>query len=306
MKNLELEEINERCRKDPAEFISESETQYHATICSVAETVCSTYKERPIVLLNGPSSSGKTTTAWRLRDELEQRGIHSHAISMDDYYLTRGSYPMPVDENGAEDLESPLCMDLALLSQHLAALAEGETIAVPQYDFATRRRTEQTQEIQLKKDEIAVIEGIHALNSVITEPLKDYATGVYMAVGTQVVIDKEKRLAPHKLRFVRRAIRDKNFRDEPIVGTIQLWNSVRRGERLYIHPYVPHAARIIDTYLPYEDTVLMNQLHELARPYFEEMHEAGLDDVKDALELFEPMDQTELIPDSSIMREFIG
>lgn len=306
MRNIELQEINERCRKDPAAFISESEAQYHATICSVAETVCSTYRERPIVLLNGPSSSGKTTTAWRLRDELEKRGIHSHAISMDDYYLTRGSYEMPRDEDGAEDLESPLCMDLDLLSHHLEALAKGETIAVPQYDFAARRRTENTREIQLKKDEIAVIEGIHALNSTITEPLATYATGVYMAVGTQVVLNKEERLAPHKLRFVRRAIRDKNFRDEPVIGTIRLWKSVRRGEKLYIHPYVPHAVRIIDTYLPYEDTILMNELRELAQPYFAEMHAAGLDDVKDALELFEPMERMDLIPDSSIMHEFIG
>ncbi len=160
--------------------------------------------------------------------------------------------------------------------------------------------------MQLKKDEIAVIEGIHALNDAITEPLAHCSTGIYMAIGTQVVIHKEYRLAPHKLRFVRRAIRDKNFRDEPVIGTIQMWRSVRRGEKRYIHPYVPHAVRIIDTYLPYEDTVLMNQLRELSQPYFKEMHDAGLDDVINALELFEPMERFDLIPDSSIMHEFIG
>ena len=230
MVKLQLKEINERCRRDPAEFVGESEQAYQNTIRSVAEMVCTTHKERPIVLLNGPSSSGKTTTARCLRDEMERMGVHSHAISMDDYYQTRGSYPMPLDEDGNMDLESPLCMDLPILSQHLTALADGDEIQVPQYDFARRRRTDVTQPIRLKKDEVAVIEGIHALNDVITAPLAERSIGVYMAVGTQVVVTERYQLAPHKLRFVRRAIRDKNFRSAPILETIELWRSVRRGE----------------------------------------------------------------------------
>lgn len=306
MIKLQLKEINERCRRDAAEFVGESEQVYQDIIHSVAEMVCSTYKERPIVLLNGPSSSGKTTTARRLRDEMERMGVHSHAISMDDYYQTRGSSPMPLDEDGKIDLESPLCMDLPLLSEHLAALAKGEEIQVPQYDFPQHRRTEVTQPVCLKKDEVAVIEGIHALNDVITGPLAECSVGIYMAIGTQVVVTDQYRLAPHKLRFVRRAIRDKNFRDAPISETIALWRSVRRGEKLYIHPYVPHAARIINTYLPYEDCVLMNLLREQAQPYLAEMQEAGLDDVVRALNLFEPLTDYSLLPDQSIMHEFIG
>ncbi|MDO5548711.1 MAG: nucleoside kinase [Eubacteriales bacterium] len=306
MVKLQLKEINERCRRDPAEFVEESEQAYRDTIHSVAELVCSTHEERPIVLLNGPSSSGKTTTARCLRDEMERMGVHSHAISMDDYYQTRGSYPMPVDEEGKIDLESPLCMDLPLLSGHLAALAEGREISVPQYDFPQRRRTEVTQPVRLQKDEVAVIEGIHALNDVITGPLEACSIGVYMAVGTQVVVTDQFRLAPHKLRFVRRAIRDKNFRDAPISETIDLWRSVRRGEKLYIHPYVPHAARIINTYLPYEDCILMNQLREQVQPYLEEMQKAGLDDIIQALELFEPLTDYSLLPQQTIMHEFIG
>ncbi|MGN1015243.1 MAG: uridine kinase [Butyricicoccus sp.] len=306
MKTIELWEINERCHTDPAEFIGECEQEYQDTICSVAETVCSSHKERPIVLLNGPSSSGKTTTACRLRDELERRGIHSHAISMDDYYQSRSEYRMPLDEEGREDLESPLCMDLPMLSNHLTALAEGKAIHVPHYDFASRSRVESTQEVQLKEDEVAVIEGIHALNDVITGPLEGRSVGIYMAIGTEVAVSKEFRLAPHKLRFVRRAIRDKNFRNEPVLGTINMWPSVRRGERLYIHPYVPHAARIIDTYLPYEDAILMNQLRPHALRYLNELHTAGLDDIIHALDLFEPIQDLSPIPEKSIMHEFIG
>ncbi len=306
MRELDIREINRRCMADPKEFIAQCEQDYLDTIHRVAEQVCQTHKSKPIVLLNGPSSSGKTTTAKRLRDELEKMGVCSHAISMDDYYLTRGTYEIPRDEEGKEDLESPLCMDLPLLSDHLAALAEGKKIAVPHYDFELRSRTEQTEEIQLKKDEVAVIEGIHAFNDVITGRLDECAVGVYMAVGTQVVVHNDYRIAPNKLRFIRRAIRDLNFRAEPVIGTIQTWRSVRRGEKLYIRPYVQQASYIIDTYLPYEDCILMNMLREDALPYLNEMHAAGLDDIIHALGLFEPIEDLSAIPEGSIMHEFIG
>lgn len=306
MVKMTLEEINRKCRTDPVGFIEESEKNYHDTIHSVAESICETYRERPILLLNGPSSSGKTTTARFLRDELERMGIHSHAISMDDYYQTRGAFEMPVDEEGVDDLESPLCMDLPLLSEHLVALAEGKEIQVPRYDFPRHRRTEETEAVCLKKDEVAVIEGIHALNEVITGKLQDCSTGVYMAVGTEVIVTEQLRLAPHKLRFVRRAIRDDNFRDSTVEETIHQWRSVRRGERLYIHPYVSHASRIINTYLPYEDNVLMNLLRDQALPYQEEMIAADLEEVVRALDLFEPITDFSLLPEKTIIREFIG
>ncbi len=306
MFHLKLEEINARCRLDPVEFVEESEQRYTNVIDSIAERVCDSVDECPILLLNGPSSSGKTTTARRIREAVESRGVTSYAISMDDYYISRGTYSVPVDEDGAPDLESPLCMDLPLLSDHLAALCEGRTIEVPQYDFAQRRRTEQTTQMCLKKGEIAVIEGIHSLNEVITGRLKGRSIGIYMAVGTEVVVTNEWRIAPHQLRFVRRAIRDMNFRSEPVSGTIGMWRSVRRGERLYIRPHIPAATYIVNTYLPYEDCVLMNQLRELAQPNLQQMTDVGLEPVVRALDAFAPLEELDLIPSQSIMHEFIG
>ncbi len=306
MFHLNLDEINERCRRDPAEFVAECEQSYTNVIESVAERICEGRFDRPILLLNGPSSSGKTTTASRIQEAARRRGIRTHSISMDDYYLSRNSYVVPKDEDGNNDLESPLCMDLPMLSDHLAALCEGKTIVVPKYDFMTHRRTGESQEVRLGKGEIAVIEGIHALNDVITGKIQERATGIYMAVGTQVMLSNDWRLAPHELRFIRRAIRDKNFRDAPTTETIHMWRSVRRGERLYIRPYIPSATYILNTYLPYEDCVLMNRLREDAAPYVQEMTDAGLASVVHALDRFEPLEDLSLIPSQSIMHEFIG
>lgn len=303
---LKLEDINKRCRCDAAAFVDECEQTYSAVIEDIADHICANRHERPILLLNGPSSSGKTTTARRIRDAVQRKGVPSHAISMDDYYLSRNSYTMPLDEDGNVDLESPLCMDLSLLSTHLAALVDGKAIQVPKYDFVKRERSKEREEIHLKSGEIAVIEGIHSFNKVITGKLNEHATCVYMAVGTQVVIRNEWRLAPHVLRFIRRAIRDNNFRNSPILETIDLWKSVRRGEELYIHPYTSAATHIIDTYLPYEDCILVNQLREYTQPYLQNMINAGFEDLVEALDLFAPISNRDLIPPQSIMHEFIG
>lgn len=308
MKKITLQEINERCRLDPVEFIGACEQIYTQTIESIAKQVCDARKERPILLLNGPSSSGKTTTARRIRDAVRRRGVPSHTISMDDYYITRTDAVMPVDENGDIDLESPECMDLPLLTAHLQALVEGKTIAVPKYDFASHSRMEEAEECTLGTGEIVVIEGIHALNSALMGPLSEHAIGVYMAVGTEVRVEKGFRLSPHKLRFVRRAIRDRNFRGASVEETISMWRSVRRGEKLYIKPNVQFATHIINTYLPYEDCVLMNQLRPLMAGHQEAMTEAKLEEVVRALELFEPIPESAMaaIPEQSIMHEFIG
>ncbi|MCD8356631.1 MAG: nucleoside kinase [Clostridia bacterium] len=306
MFHVNLHDINERCLRDPAEFVGQSEQSYTNVIESIAERICENQYDHTILLLNGPSSSGKTTTARRIRDAVWRRGVNSHAISMDDYYLSRNTYEVPKDENGNNDLESPLCMDLPMLSEHLAALCKGETIEVPTYDFMRHIRTEETKEVRLKKGEIAVIEGIHALNDVLMAKVKNYSIGIYMAVGTQLVISNNWRLAPHVLRFVRRAIRDKNFRDAPVLETIDMWHSVRRGEKLYIHPYIPSADFIVNTYLPYEDCVLMNQLRCAAEPYQKEMTDAGLEELVRALDCFEVLEDLSLIPEDSIMHEFIG
>ncbi|MGN1030980.1 MAG: uridine kinase [Butyricicoccaceae bacterium] len=304
MQTIKLSEINERCRSDAAGFVQECEQEYTKSIEQVACRVLESKK--PIILLNGPSSSGKTTTARRLEQYLDQMGVETHAISMDDYYYSRDAYDVPVDEEGQPDLESPLCMDLPMLGEHLKQLAAGEAIEVPHFDFMTRSRTDERTEVRLGKNEVAVIEGIHALNEVIVGGLKDSSIGVYMAVGSQMQIAPSEYLAPHKLRFIRRAVRDRNFRNSPVTETIGMWRSIRRGERLYVHPYTSNAVVHLNTYLPYEDCYLAGILTAELAGHQQMLEQAGLSDVADILGQIEQIKDRKLIPEDSIMREFIG
>ena len=139
MAEYTLKYINHRAECDAEAFVNDCEEQYHRQLHLVADQIAANCKRKPVVLLNGPSSSGKTTTNDRLGRILELAGIHTHMISMDDYYRTSGTYDIPFDEeNGVNDLESPECMDLDLLRDHLTRLVAGEEIMVPRFDFETR------------------------------------------------------------------------------------------------------------------------------------------------------------------------
>ena len=301
-----LDELNRLARSDPRDFIGMSEEAYQERIETTVERLLREQKQKQIILVNGPSSSGKTTTAKRMREAFAVHGIHAEVISMDNYYRTRGTYEIPKDEDGVDDFESPECMDLPMLHDHLARLAAGEEIEVPRFDFARKSRTDETEAIRLDPDEVAVIEGIHSLNDVITGGLEERANGVYLSVESEVAMSDEELLTPEMLRFMRRAVRDRNFRGTPVPATLLRWASVRRGEGLYIAPYKHHAAFSIDTYLPYESCILMNQLQgELAQSE-NEMRAAGLGPVFDAIGRFALLDFEHYMPETSILHEFIG
>ena len=263
MAEYTLKYINHRAECDAEAFVNDCEEHYHRQLHLVADQIAANCKRKPVVLLNGPSSSGKTTTNDRLGRILELAGIHAHMISMDDYYRTSGTYDIPFDkENGVNDLESPECMDLDLLRDHLTRLVAGEEIMVPRFDFETRTSHRNDRPVQLHKDEIVMIEGIHAFNPVIMGDLEKHATSVYLSVASVLLTDHNIRVEPHMLRFLRRAMRDSLFRSSPVEYTLKQWNSVRRGERLYISPYRGQADLTVDTYLPYETNILMQYLSE--------------------------------------------
>lgn len=306
MANYSLDWINQQIQKDPGSFIFVCEEQYRHQILDTAEILAAHHKTSPVALLNGPSSSGKTTTADRLRRALEAKGLHAEMISMDDYYLSRGSYQIPWDEeNNVYDLESPTCMDLPLLSDHLSKLARGEEIEVPTFDFANKTRTSATRSLRLRSDEIAIIEGIHALNDVLMSSLNGLATGIYVSVASEIdmggwTLDRQ------QLRFCRRGVRDANFRGASVAQTIAQWKSIRRGERLYIIPYRDRATLTIDSYLPYETNILMNELNGTLLSEQAALRDAELEQVYAAVGRFAPIDYQPYIPETSVLHEFIG
>lgn len=307
MAEYTLKYINHRAECDAEAFVNDCEEHYHRQLHLVADQIAANCKRKPVVLLNGPSSSGKTTTNDRLGRILELAGIHTHMISMDDYYRTSGTYDIPFDEeNGVNDLESPECMDLDLLRDHLTRLVAGEEIMVPRFDFETRTSHRNDRPVQLHKDEIVMIEGIHAFNPVIMGDLEKHATSVYLSVASVLLTDHNIRVEPHMLRFLRRAMRDSLFRSSPVEYTLKQWNSVRRGERLYISPYRGQADLTVDTYLPYETNILMQYLSEKLQVEEKMLEQADLAPLSAILDKVSPIDYKPYMPEDSVLHEFIG
>lgn len=307
MAEYTLKYINHRAECDAEAFVNDCEEHYHRQLHQVADQIAANCKRKPVVLLNGPSSSGKTTTNDRLGRILELAGIHAHMISMDDYYRTSGTYDIPFDEeNGVNDLESPECMDLDLLRDHLTRLVAGEEIMVPRFDFETRTSHRNDRPVQLHKDEIVMIEGIHAFNPVIMGDLEKHATSVYLSVASVLLTDHNVRVEPHMLRFLRRAVRDSLFRSSPVEYTLKQWNSVRRGERLYISPYRGQADLTVDTYLPYETNILMQYLSEKLQVEEKMLEQADLAPLSAILDKVSPIDYKPYMPEDSVLHEFIG
>ena len=292
IKTYLLSEINARAQREPQAFIAECEKAYLDQINAAAEQVAAVQKSHPLLLLNGPSSAGKTTTADRLCRAFARHGIHAHVISMDDYYVTRDEENTP--------------LDLELLSDHLYKLANGEEICMPRFDFETGIQHQNQHCLRLAPNDIAIIEGIHSFNDVITGALDEISTAVSLRLNAQVDCGGGLVLPPETLRFARRALRDSRFRGAPVQQTVIQWKSIRRGERLYINPYLDQAEITISTYHPYESCILYPALRESLHAHAAELEAAGLADAVAASDLFVPIDYAPHIPETSLLREFIG
>ena len=261
--------------------------------------------ESHVVLLSGPSGSGKTTTALKIEEQLDKMGIETHTISMDNYFKTLDPETAPRNRDGAIDFESPFFLDVDLLNRHFAMLDRGETIHVPKYEFARQMRSDiMSQPLRLGPDDLAIFEGIHALNDIIVGK-NPHAFKLYIAARSNLVDDDGNLVFQHAwLRLCRRIVRDYQFRGSDAAFTLKMWSNVRRGEKLYISPYKENANLMFDSSLAFEFAVLK----PLAVPLLEAVGPGKypvVDDMLAAFDRIEAMDEASVAPDS-LAREFIG
>ena len=301
-----LSEINEAVRQDPQQFAVACDEDYAKKIVSAARAISTRRDRSRVILLSGPSGSGKTTTALRIEDVLDHSGVETHTISMDDYFRTVDPDTSPRALNGDYDFESPFCLDVELLNKHFSMLDRNEAIDIPKYDFTLHARLDNviSQTLKLGPDEMAIFEGIHALNDVIVGK-NPKAFKLYIAARSNIVDDDGAVVFRHGwMRLCRRVIRDFKFRGNPAARTLQLYANVSRGERLYITPYKENADLLFDSSLACECSVLK----PFVVPLLKEVDLEEFPIVADILAGYEQIEamSDEYLADNSLIREFIG
>ena len=287
------------------DFIEISETYQQKNISKIASQIIQKGTVR-VVLIAGPSSSGKTTSAKKLGLELQAMGYQPKVISLDCYYAGRDKTPL--DENGQPDYECLEALNVELLNQNLVDLFAGKEITIPSYDFHTGTSYfEDKNKMTLADNEILIMEGIHGLNPKLTPKVPEqYKFRIYLSALTQLNLDDHNRISTSDNRLIRRIVRDANFRGKPAEGTIAMWPSVQKGEVLHIYPFHNNADAILNTALDYELSVLRVYAAPLLRrvnPTMPEYSEAQR--LLSFLENFATIAPT-AVPPRSIIREFIG
>ena len=297
--------INHRIEADgPIDVITLGEQRHNRQLCELGQLIEDNKGEIRLICIAGPSSSGKTTFANRLRIELLSRGIDPIRISMDDYYLPRDQAPK--DENGEPDLEAVDALDVQLFNENMAALISGETVDLPKFDFKLGHRVK-GRTLSIPENQPIIIEGIHALNDRMTESIPQHQKfKIFIAPQAQINIDNHNPLSLTDLRLLRRIVRDYQFRGSSAIETMSMWASVRAGEFKWIYKTQEGANYVFNSFLPEELSVMKKyampllQAIEVENPYF-----PVAERLIRMLKFFDDMPD-EWVPCNSILREFIG
>lgn len=296
--------LNKTIRENTAaELVNLAEGLHEKRISSIADKI----KENPeikIILIAGPSSSGKTSFANRLCLHLKINHINPVVISLDDYYVD--DERMPRDQNGEKDFECVEAIDYELFNEQLSSLARGESVQLPKYDFNIRRRVE-GKVIRLQENQIIIAEGIHALNELLTSRVsRENKYKIYLSCLTSLCLDEYNAFSPTDNRLLRRMVRDAAHRNTPAEGTFKLWQSVRRGEQKYIFPFESEADEVFNSSLVYELAVLKKPALSLLEGIgTDSEHYSRAQRLIKLLSYFEELDPIP-VPPTSIIREFIG
>ena len=286
------------------EIIRMAEIHYNNQLSSIATEIKNKEKVR-IVLIAGPSSSGKTTTSKKLETFLKCEGINTYSISIDDYFFNRDETPL--DENGEPDFESTRALDVDLFNKNLLSLISGKATNLPTYNFATGKREYNKPAVVLNKDDIIIIEGLHALNDELTMSIeRKNKYKIYIGPLTQLNVDHHNRIFTSDTRKLRRIVRDNKYRGYDAEHTLLQWKKVREGEEKYIFPYQDDVDRVVNSALLYEIGVLKTYVEPLLFSVEEDspVYPEALRLIN-FLRNFLPI-PSEDIPLDSVLREFIG
>ena len=292
-------------RNEIGDFIKIAEAFHEKRIAQLADQVCSRRDKVKWLCIAGPSSSGKTTFSKRLEVQLRVNGLRPVLLSCDDYFVERTQTPK--DEYGQPDFEHIETIDLELFNEHLRLLDSGKQVELPKFNFSNGTREYKGHKLQIEPDQLVIIEGIHGLNPRLTAQIPaERKFKIYISALTQLNLDLNNRIPTTDNRLVRRMVRDHQFRGNSALGTLQMWPSVRRGEKRWIFPFQKEADATFNSALDYELAALKTLAEPLLRevkPYHPQYAEANR--LLDFLECFLtiPIDQ---IPHTSILREFLG
>lgn len=305
--NLEnVASLNQKIiNKEIPEIIRISEAFQEKKIANIADKICEDEKIK-IILIAGPSSSGKTTFAQKLYTQLRINGKRPVSLSIDDYFVNRENTPL--DEEGNYDFESIEAVDIKKFNEDLIKLLDGKKIDIPKFDFLDGKREIKIKDFSIKKDQPIIIEGIHGLNEKLTNKVPHmYKYKIYISALTQLNIDDHNRIHTTDNRLIRRIVRDSMYRGRSAEGTLELWKSVRRGEERNIYPYQEQADIMFNSALVYELAVL----RKYAEPLLQEIdrssiHFAEAKRLLKFLTYFKVIRNDDMIPSTSILKEFIG
>ena len=296
---------NKRIEQDgPIDVITLGEQKHNRQLCELGSMIEDEKENIRLICIAGPSSSGKTTFANRLRIELLARGIDPIRISMDDYYLPRGQAPL--DENGEPDLEAVDALDVALFNENMADLIAGEEVDLPKFDFKKGCRVK-GRTLKVPQNQPIIIEGIHALNDRMTESIPQHQKfKIFIAPQAQINIDNHNPLSLTDLRLLRRIVRDYQFRGSSALETMSMWASVRKGEFKWIYGTQEGANFVFNSYLPEELSVMKKYAMPLLQAIdVESQYFPVAERLIRMLKFFDDMPD-EWVPCNSILREFIG
>ena len=289
---------------NPEKFVEESEKNYQSQLDDVAETVIKG-KKCSVILISGPSASGKTTTAKKLSATFLKKGVKAPVVSLDDFFLGKEKYQRLPD--GSLDMESISTLDLDCFHDCVTTLLKEGECDFPIFDFQTSKRSKEVNHLTLGEHDILIMEGIHALNPILSKGLpEDKIVKIYVSVRTKFMNGEESVFEPKMIRLMRRMIRDKRERNHSPEDTINMWNNIIDGEKKYIDPYRDDVDIKIDTTLDYEPCIFHNYLYPILDDISNSLKDySDLNSIYYGLEMFNDIDE-DMLPRQSLLREFVG